>query len=245
MKQIIITSIIVLSTIQAYSQTWTHTIQEIIEQLPISVNYPYKLYKNPTGNTNNYTFAGKYQISHQEGQIIGANLYRDMQHLQARTMDYDKIEVLTSIKFKTAPTNNSSNLLIFTIRCADDFRRILVSCNNNGDILDFIEIAECEFIESEQIYVIPKQFCLEYEKLTIYQLTPTRTAPWVYTMIKSTDVINAQRKDIVYTIDATTGKFVKSSQTEYYPQDYPISYWGTNGTEIWNGTETKIGTITY
>ena len=59
-------------------------------------------------------------------------------------------------------------------------------------------------------------------------------------MIKSTDVINAQRKDIVYTIDATTGKFVKSSQTEYYPQDYPISYWGTNGTEIWNGTETKI-----
>lgn len=235
----------VLSSIQIYSQAWTHSIKEIIEQLPISVNYPYKLYKSPANNTNNYTFAGKYQISHQEGQIIGADLYNDMQHLQARTTEYNQMEILTSIKFKAAPTNSSSNLLIFTVSCADDFRRILVSCNDNGDILDFLEIAECEFIESEQIFVIPKQFCLEYGKLTIYQLTPTRTAPWVYPMIKSTDVINAQRKDIVYTIDATTGEFVKSSQTEYYPQDYPISYWGTNGTDIWNGTESQIGTITY
>ena len=241
-KYIALIGIIIILPLNIFAQ---ESLKEVIETLPTSINYPYRLYKDFSSHDNNEHY-GLYYIPANLIDDIDGYLYQDMSHLHARELSlYNDYQVQAYMKYKPIPSPNSPNLIKIRAIRADDFRLILISCNDNGDILDFIEIAECEFIESEQIYVIPKQFCLEYGKLTIYQLTPTRTAPWVYPMIKSTDVINAQRKDIVYTIDATTGKFVKSSQTEYYPQDYPISYWGANGTEIWNGTETKIGTITY
>ena len=101
-------------------------------------------------------------------------------------------------------------------------------------------------LENVNDEIITKQYAL-FSKgiLRIFELCPTTQDPIIFESLRKTDKITAQRKDVTYQLNVESGKFVKISETVYLPQEYDISYYGSNGTDIWNGTETKIGTITY
>ncbi len=246
MKRILTTLIFTCTFLGTSAQYGEYSIKQLIEYTPLTTTYPYMHYKNIEQciNDNNILWS---RISSKDSTIIGAGLHEDMQGNIIAT-SYKKVEVYACRRFKPIPTNLCPNVIMVISGYGGEIARIqLLSCNNDGTIVDNIEVHDMGFsmgVTDKTLTV--KQFILEHGgRLIIYELKPTGTHPYIYKTMSDTQKITAQRKDITYQLNVESGKFVKTSETLYYPQEYEISYYGTNGSDIWEGTETKIGTITY
>lgn len=227
-----------------------HKAENIIPLMELTSEYPYLIPKIGLSNENRNDWDKDYNllITDSDADILGAILYGDMGNSMADNQT--SIETTFWRRFKPIPTPSCPNIILVGITNGADATRILLGTyDNNYKFIEAIEVHNNGYaanINDGDGWIISKQFKLMYGgDLYIFELKPTRTAPIVYGTLTSSDNINCQRIDYIYQLNIETGKFILKSKTEYLPQNYPISYFSRNGTDIWNGTETKIGTITY
>ena len=227
-----------------------HKAKDLIPLMGLTSEYPYFIPKIGLSNENRNDWDKDYSllITNNDADSLGAVLYGDMGNL----MIDNNVSIETAFwrRFKPIPSPICPNIILVGItNGADATRLLLASYDNNYNFIEAIEVHNNGYainIDDGDGWIISKQFKLMYGgDLYIYELKSTRSTPVVYGVLTSSDYINCQRIDYKYSLNIETGKFILKSKTDYIPQDYPISYFYREGTDIWNGTETKIGTITY
>ncbi|MBP3419814.1 MAG: hypothetical protein J6K74_04405 [Marinifilaceae bacterium] len=222
-----------------------HSISELREMLPLTESYPICEFKNKANNNKDNNWRWGW-MSNNDIEKLRAVRFLD---IQGKIEDKNtKCWVIAGRRYRPIfnPQYQCPDIFSVQISIGYDMCREIFAVYKDNQLCDTIEVFVCGYSKNVKDNIITKQYVL-YRKgiLAIYELCPTTPDPIIFESLTKTDKITAQRKDVTYQLNVESGKFVKTSETTYHPQDYPISYWGTNGTEIWNGTETKIGTITY
>lgn len=237
--------ILVISLCTWHYATAQYSISELREMLPLTESYPIVEYKNiANNNKDNYWRWG--WMNNNDIEKLRAVRFLDMQ---------GKIEdkntncwVIAGRRYRPIynPEHQCPDIFSVQISMAYDLCREIFAVYKDNQLCDTIEVFVSGYSENVNDEIITKQYAL-FSKgiLRIFELCPTTQDPIIFESLRKTDKITAQRKDVTYQLNVESGKFVKISETVYLPQEYDISYYGSNGTDIWNGTETKIGTITY
>lgn len=120
-----------------------------------------------------------------------------------------------------------------------EFRHLLVTLDENHQIIDTLEVAIGGRHEDG---IITKQYRLNTDlSLTVYDLQPTSDKIQRY-QIDQFDSFDARRVDTHYQIN-DEGKFVKGEEIRFKPQTYTTEELYQKSVHgIWNGTEIPVDT---
>ena len=239
-----ITFIAIMIIISAHKVVAQYSMIELQEIIPLTQSYPIIDYKDP----DKYNLDSNWKwgwMKQEEINKLRAIKFLDMQGkiVDNRTTG----NIIAGRRYRPIPTNLCPDVFSIEVTIGRDLRREILAVYKGNSLCDTVETFMCgssRHVSGHEIIV--KQSKLEHGgKLTVYELYPTTSTPLIFETMSDSQKVTAQRKDITYQLNVESGKFVKTSETLYYPQEYEISYYGTNGSDIWEGTETKIGTITY
>lgn len=230
----------IIMSFNAFSQ---YSISELRELIPLTLTYPIIDYKDISKINRDSNWKWGW-LQQEDINKLRAVKFLDM---QGKIVDNTSDWVIAGRRYRPIPTNQCPDIFSIQISIGYDARRTILAVYKDNTLCDTVETFMCgssRHVSGHEIIV--KQSKLEHGgELTVYELYPTTSTPLIFETMSDSQKVTAQRKDITYQLNVESGKFVKTSETLYYPQEYEVSYYGINGTDIWDGTETKIGTITY
>lgn len=146
--------------------------------------------------------------------------------------EYNNYDEEVTIFRKFTSGFNNYCIVALEIGVSDPGKQLLVTYDNNGKVLDFLEAGVYDGGTKNRLCL--KQWRIDNDRKIIVTWIKALTGE-KWNITKDFSSIQGQRIDYYYQIDEN-GKFYKIKEVTYQPKNYPMSYLRSDK-NLWEGNE--------